>query len=223
MNDTAAASPKLTNTRLVMGLSILAILVGNSLDAFIPPAGIPVAIFIIWRILKLTGGRWSDLGLGRPSNWLHTIGLGVALGVTFQLVLTYGLSPILERLGAVHDTSQFAAFKGNNQMLAMYMTVAWTTAGFGEELIWRGFILTRFAKIFGGSRGALIAALLITSVMFGFIHFAQGNLGMIATGVAGLMLGIAFLAGRQNLWLTFIAHGTMDTLAFMALYTGIGV
>ena len=72
------------------------------------------------------------------------------------------LSPLLEVFGAVHDASQFEGFIGNNQLLATYLAVSWTTAGFGEELIWRGFVMTRIAKLFGDSRSARVTAVIVT-------------------------------------------------------------
>ncbi len=206
--------------KLVTAVSILVVIVANSLDGVIPPAGVPAAVLAIWLMLRWTGGKWADTGLRRPESWPRTIGYGIGLGVALQMVATYALSPLLEVFGAVHDASQFEGFIGNNQLLATYLAVSWTTAGFGEELIWRGFVMTRIAKLFGDSRAARVTAVIVTAVFFGIIHFQQGSLGIIATGFVALVLGAVFFASRRNLWLVFIAHGVMDTIAFMYLYNG---
>ena len=224
MNETDAVQSRQVETgKLLLGLSMVIVIVVNMADAVVPPAGIPLAAVAIWLILKRTGGTWADVGLRRPGSWPRTIGLGVALGVALQMVATYGLAPLLEVLGAQHDMSQYGGFIGNKKMLATYMTVSWTTAGFGEELIWRGFIMTRFAKLLNDSRGARVTAVLVTAVLFGLIHFQQGALGIIATGFVGLVFGAVFFASGRNLWLVFIAHGIMDTIAFTYLYNGRGM
>lgn len=208
--------------KLLTAISIVIVIAASFLDGVIPPAGVPAAILAIWLMLRWTGGKWADTGLCRPESWPKTIGYGIGLGVALQLVATYGLAPILEAFGAVQDMSQFEGFVGNNQLLAMYLTISWTTAGFGEELIWRGFVMTRFAKLFGDSRAARVTAVVVTAVLFGLLHMRQGSLGIISTGFVALVLGASFFASRRNLWLVFIAHGVMDTMAFIYLYNGWG-
>lgn len=50
------------------------------------------------------------------------------------MVATYGLEPLLEALGVQLDLGRYEGFVGNRQMLGIYLTVSWTTAGFREEL-----------------------------------------------------------------------------------------
>ena len=40
-----------------------------------------------------------------------------------------------------------------------------------------------------------------------------------STGLAGLVLGGMFLAAGFNLWLPILAHGAVDTLALLLIYS----
>jgi hypothetical protein len=71
------------------------------------------------------------------------------------------------------------------------------------------------------STRAWIAAIVVSSVVFGLLHMYQGLSGMIATGLTGLVLGWLYLATGRNLWAPIIAHGVMDTSGFLMIYFGV--
>ena len=100
------------------------------------------------------------------------------------------------------------------------MPVAWTLAACGEEFVYRGYLLTRIARTLGHTPRAWLGALTATSILFGVGHRYQGVSGMITAGLAGLALGLLYLATGRNLWVSVIAHGTMDTVGFLLLFLG---
>lgn len=61
---------------------------------------------------------------------------------------------------------------------------------------------------------------MLSSIAFGFAHYAWGLAGMVQTGFMGLALGVAYLAVGRNLWVTILAHGYMDTVLMMHMYFG---
>ena len=104
--------------------------------------------------------------------------------------------------------------------MALYLTVAWTTAGFGEELIFRGFLLGGLARWLGLSRSAWIAAVLISSLLFGLMHVKTGVGGVLTTGLHGAVLAGLYLLSRRSIWAVYIAHGLSNTVSFLSIYTG---
>jgi membrane protease YdiL (CAAX protease family) len=205
---------------LILALGIVAAVLANALDMIVPPAGIPVALLVTWITMRLTGGGWRTLGMGRPQSWAFTLAIGLGFGIVWQLSFLYIIEPLMESSDSGPDLSRFEAIRGNIQMLAVYLGVSWTTAGFGEEIVWRGLILGGLARLLGGGRAAWAVSLGVMATLFGVLHFYQGAMGMVLTGVTGLALGILYLATRRNLWVTIIAHGTMNTLAFVLLFFG---
>ena len=124
--------------------------------------------------------------------------------------------------GEAPDISNVEPIKASLSQLIMWLTVAWTTAAFGEEIIWRGFLIGQLAKIFNETRTGWIISLIISSVFFGLLHAQQGLSGVILTGVVGLVLGSAYLIFRNNLWVSIIAHGLTNSISFLMLYFGYG-
>lgn len=225
MNDTVAPLQHENDSAPVRGglflaLGIVAAILANALDMIVPPAGIPVALLVTWITMRLTGGGWRTLGMGRPRSWALTLAIGLGFGIVWQLSFLYIIGPLLEASDSGPDLSRFEAMKGNIQMLSVYLGVSWTTAGFGEEIVWRGLVLGGLARLLGGGRAAWAASLGVMAILFGVLHFYQGAAGMVLTGVTGLALGILYLATRRNLWVTIIAHGTMNTVAFLLLFLG---
>ena len=80
--------------------------------------------------------------------------------------------------------------------------------------------MKRLAQVFGESRVAWLAALLLSSILFGWGHTEQGVSGWIQEGLSGLILGVLFLVANRNLVVPIVAHGISNTLAFVLIYFG---
>jgi membrane protease YdiL (CAAX protease family) len=78
-------------------------------------------------------------------------------------------------------------------------------AGFGEELAYRGYAIP--AVIVAG--GSASAALAVTSVAFAVLHSYQGVLGVVRTGVIGVIMGAVFLH-TGSVWPPIFAHVVID-------------
>ena len=78
-------------------------------------------------------------------------------------------------------------------------------AGFGEELAYRGYAIP--AAIVAGVSAP--AALAVTSVAFAVLHSYQGVLGVVRTGVIGVIMGVVFLH-TGSVWPPMVAHVLID-------------
>ena len=102
----------------------------------------------------------------------------------------------------------------------LWLLIVWTFAAFGEEIAYRGYLLTRAADLGGGSTAAYWAGMIVVSVLFGFGHYYKGPAGIVDSGVAGLILGGAYLLSGRNLWAAILAHGFIDTFGVTVLFFG---
>ncbi len=116
------------------------------------------------------------------------------------------------------DISRFDSIRGNVGALVGTLVVVWLTAAFAEEVIFRGFLMGRLARLFGGSRLAWTASLLISSVLFGALHLYQGPAGVLGTGTAGLVLGLIYLVSGRNLWVCILTHGITDSISLVLIF-----
>jgi membrane protease YdiL (CAAX protease family) len=193
------------------------------LDDFIPPWGIPVSILAIWLILRVQGQSLATVGVVRPvDGWAKTILLGL-IGAMFILALSLWFYPFLRELIGLKspEITEYEVIEGNNSLLGIYLTVAWTTAGFGEEMIFRGFLMAGLARCLGASRTAWAASLVLSSLIFGLMHIRNGWGAVLSTGITGAVLAGLYLLSRRSIWAAYFAHGTVDTLAFLLIYTGL--
>ncbi len=198
-------------------------LLAGGLQGLIPFGGTPVLVALGALSLWLRGEGARGVGLRRdpPPGWRRVVLLGVSVGFGYQLLSLYTIEPLTARLiGKLPDVSMFAVLKGNVRLLLVYAGVSWTLAGFGEEFVYRGYLLNRVAQILGGGRRAWLAALGATTVLFGLGHVYQGASGVIDTALAGLVFGVVYIFGGRNLWMPIIAHGVADTTALVLLYFG---
>jgi membrane protease YdiL (CAAX protease family) len=92
--------------------------------------------------------------------------------------------------------------------------------GFCEEIIYRGYILKRLAKILGDTKRAWLLSAIIAAIVFGIGHSYQGASGILATAVIALLFGLIFAFNRNNLFVLVLTHGIYNTIAITMIYLG---
>ena len=185
---------------------------------------IMATIFIKQR--KLT---WRELGLELPTGrktWLKTIGLALVSAIVVIVFMAIALPLIVNVLGleTPPDASdRFAFFLGKPLVFSMYLVgVVWFGAALGEELLMRGYLLNRLADLFGKSKKGWTLALIIHAIIFGSLHIYQGFPGVIGSGVAALVFGIFYIAGKRRLLPVIIGHGLINSISLIAYYISNG-
>lgn len=179
------------------------------------PSGV---MLFTWWLVRLRGERWKHFGLKRPESIGNTI--AIVLGMT---VLLWMISLTADLLGFERDFSTFNPIRTSPYLLLYAFVYVWIFAGFYEEIVFRGFIMRRFAMVFGreGKNWPWYAAIVLQGSVFGIAHMYQGVYGVILTGIAGMLFGIAFFMGKKNLWPIILAHGLYDSTRIVAFYFGL--
>jgi membrane protease YdiL (CAAX protease family) len=91
---------------------------------------------------------------------------------------------------------------GNVKIALIALLLVWTFAAFGEEIAHRGYLLTRAADVGTRSVAAYWIGVVLVSILFGYGHYYKGASGVIDSGVAGLILGSAYMLAGRNLWVS---------------------
>jgi membrane protease YdiL (CAAX protease family) len=181
----------------------------------------PYLLLLGWLSLRLRRVQWKQIGFTRYCNWGTTLLLGIACGVGLELFDLFGKQPLLTHLlGKPPDLSNFSAVRGNLKFALLMIALIWILAAFGEELVYRGYLMNRVADLGRGTRTAWIVSLFLISALFGFSHYQQGLTGIIEEGSDGLILGLMYLACRCNLAIPIVAHGVCDTIDIALLFLG---
>ena len=182
---------------------------------------VPWLFLLAWISLRVRGLRWRDVGLARPANWRRTIVIGVLCGVGMELLELFVTQPLLVKLfGKMPDLSALDGLRGSWKLLLLGLALTWTLAAFGEEMVYRGYLMNRVAGLFRNPTAAWTISLVVVSFVFGLGHIGQGITGQVENMIDGLLLGVIFLATGCNMWAAIITHGVTDTVDIVLLYLG---
>lgn len=188
---------------------------------WLPTPTIPMLV-VAWVSLWLRRVGWRGVGLRSPGNLGKTVLISVAGGLGYQALDVLVIAPILERItGVPIDLSQFEFLRGNLLLTLFALIFSWALAAFGEEMVFRGYLIHRLADIFPNTDNRWIIALLTSAALFSIGHLYQGFTGVIDTFLAGIFLGVLYVFRRRNLWLPILTHGVINTAGFLLLYLGV--
>jgi hypothetical protein len=177
----------------------------------VEPLGAVLAL--LWAHLSRT--PWRELGLVRPRSWIGAALLGLVLGAVFKLAMKAVVMPLL---GADPINHAYHFVAGNAAALPGMFWQVTVGAGFGEELVFRGFLFERLGKLLGRSGGARVAAVLISAVWFGAVHYpVQGLAGAEQATITGLVFGAIFAVTGRLVPVMF-AHAGFDLAAVAIIY-----
>jgi uncharacterized protein len=190
-----------------------------------PPIGVLIGFFLVMLYVLIGKDRKEKLktiGFQAPDGWTRTISLCLLyaslIEVSFQIIF----NPIVQRLtGSTIDLQAFDVIRGNFPNYLGMLLVGWIAGGFIEEILFRGFLITRISKFFQKANAGNWFAILLTSIIFGFSHFYQGLNGMITTGLISLIFGFIFIKYRGILWYSILTHGFVNTIALTLMWLDI--
>lgn len=195
---------------------------GGLLERVAVPGRMLLLVLLATAMLRWTGQSWREVGLRAPASWWRCAGLVVAGYVAVSAAFVLLTRIVFPPLGLVsHSAALFAGLEGDlPELLYWLVFIAWGSAAFGEELVFRGFVQTRLERLLGSGTGAAWAAVLAQGVIFAALHAYLGAGGAILAGATGLIIGALYLLGGRNLWPCIILHGLIDTITLTAVYSG---
>lgn len=187
----------------------------------VPVSKVPFLFALGWISLRVRKLAWRNVGFVKPRNWGSALALGVLAGAGMSLLELFVTQPYLSRLiGHPPDLSDLQPLTGNIELFLLTVVLLWILAAFGEELVYRGYLLNRFADLMGSTRTAWLLSLVVVSTVFGAGHLDQGLTGQLENVINGLLLGIMCLACGRNLVVPIVAHGVGNTVDLLLIYLG---
>ena len=162
-----------------------------------------VGLWLLLRGRKQSFSRFGTWGVGNWKSWLLALvlaGLSITSNLRFfpmmGIPVSYAFAP-----------------RGFHLLASLLLGV---TAGFCEEVLFRGFLMTEFADAGYGRTAQVI----IPGIAFGFSHLGYSVHGftaavgiMLPTAILGMLWGLAYLLGRRKLLPCIVAHFLNDATA----------
>jgi membrane protease YdiL (CAAX protease family) len=181
---------------------------------------------LVWLGLRLRRQSIDYLGLSLSFTGWKPITLGFAKSLAVLAIALAGFmlgSILMANITGIADqadTSGYSYMKGNLPMLLVSLAGIYVVSSFGEEVIYRGFLINRLEHLLGGDRKATWAAAILSGLIFGLAHFGWGIVGVVQTTFMGLALAGSYLLFKRNLWVLVAAHAYMDTALIVPMYFG---
>lgn len=178
-----------------------------------------VLLYVIWGVRKrgvtlreLTGGRWNT-----PEDALFDFAIALGFLIVFWVLASFvligamkalGISPqaggnLAQRCAELKRQVAFLAPEGGPEIVVWLL--ASVTAGFCEEIIYRGYLQRQFTAL------TRIAALgvILQAILFGASHGYEGAPRMLLIAVYGAAFGVLAI-WRKSLRPGMIAHTVHD-------------
>ena len=196
------------------------IVIGHNVFHIVPNE-VPILVVLGLLSVWLRKGEWSALGFRRPASWIRIVQIALAAAALRILLGQFVVDPLTARIWPpANGPAGSEEITGNLMSALQWLLVVWTFAAFGEEIAYRGYLLTRAADVGRRSPAAYWISMVLVSILFGYGHYYKGPAGIVDSGVAGLVLGAAYLLSGRNLWVSILAHGFIDTFGIAVLFIG---
>lgn len=176
---------------------------------------VPWSLTILVALVWFQRGRLApDIGLGFEPNlrfWTSAAIVAMIMAYASWQRLTIhddaeAKKEVMEQLGSVEALLPRTPFE-----LQWFFGVS-ITAGICEEFLYRGFLMWYLEQLTGP-----VAAVVISSLLFGIGHAYQGSRGMIQTGLVGLALALLYVFSG-SLWLPILLHAFIDINSGLLAY-----
>jgi membrane protease YdiL (CAAX protease family) len=211
------ASRALSAFELLLGAFIV---IGHNVFHIVPNE--VIVLFVLGMVsIRLRNGGWSAMGFTRPASWHRIFVIAVAAAALRILLGQFVIEPITGFFWPAPIAPALASeIAGNVKVALLVLLLVWTFAAFGEEIAYRGYLLTRAAEIGKRSTAAYWTGIVFVSILFGYGHYYKGASGIVDSGFAGLILGGAYMLAGRNLWASVFAHGFIDTFGVIDAFYG---
>jgi membrane protease YdiL (CAAX protease family) len=179
---------------------------------------------MVWTGLKLRGQSWKDLGLTFTpvslTEGLRIFGLSLLVFVIGVSGFLIG-SILMANITGIPESTDFSIYdylRDNLGMLFISLAGVYIVSSFGEEVIYRAFLINRISELANSTKYSSVIAVILSSIFFGLIHYEWGPMGMVQTGFMGLAMGICYIKFKKRLWILILAHAYMDTVLLVQMY-----
>jgi uncharacterized protein len=158
------------------------------------------------RLSDLVGGSWA-----RPLYFLRDLGLGIA----FLLIVGFALLQALSYLLNPESPKAMSNMMPQTWFEVILWVLMSLTAGFCEEVIFRGYLRRQFSAL----TRSFVGGIVLQAVVFGLSHGYQGWKLILLISIYGTCFGV-FARWRRSLRPGMLAHALEDTagglLGFLA-------
>jgi uncharacterized protein len=151
------------------------------------------------NLASLSGGRWKS-----AKDVLTDIAIAIPFFALWEGV-AYGSHYILDFLDPANNAATVDSLLPKSPVEVTLWILLCLTAGFCEEIAFRGYL----QKQFHAFTGSIAIAVILQGVIFGVTHGYQGWKNVVVITALGVLYGM-LAAWRRNLRVNIISHAWSD-------------
>jgi membrane protease YdiL (CAAX protease family) len=181
-------------------------------------------LFLVWMGMKIRCQKLIDFGITFDritlKESIRTVLLSLLVLVASMAAFVLG-SIIMANITGIPenpDMSNYGYLTDNLAMLILTLLGVYIVSSFGEEVIYRAFLINRLMELGLDTRTGRFLVVLISAAIFGFAHYEWGPMGIVQTGFMGVVLGFFYIKLKKRIWILVLAHAYMDTLIMIQMY-----
>ncbi|MBE9886377.1 CPBP family intramembrane metalloprotease [Enterococcus durans] len=203
-------------TKKMNKIGILIAILGLTIGYAILTIGVPIIESVSLAaggfigLYSLFGMEGLKAGFKKPKKGIVTFLVSYVCAVVLSLVMSSVVKNILHASTAANEVTDHLSATFIIETLPMLL---------GEELL-AIVILVIVANLLGGTRKAIVAGILVSSVIFGLLHLPtyQWNLlqCLLIIGVGRIPFTVATLKS-DSIWAGYFVHVAYDWIAFIVI------
>ena len=151
------------------------------------------------NLVTLSGGRWKS-----AKDVLTDIAIAIPFFALWEGV-AYGSHYILDLLNPTNNAATVDSLLPKSPLEVTLWILLCLTAGFCEEIAFRGYL----QKQFHAFTGSIAVAVILQGLVFGVTHGYQGWKNVVVITALGVLYGV-LAAWRRNLRVNIMSHAWSD-------------
>jgi uncharacterized protein len=173
-----------------------------------------VALVMDWALffycylgVRRTGGNLASLSAGRWTSATDVF-KDIAIAIPFMALwegVAYGCHYLLDFFSPANNAATVESLLPTSPVEITLWILLCITAGFCEEIAFRGYLQKQFHAL----TGSIAIAVLLQAVVFGITHGYQGWKNVVVITALGILYGM-LAAWRRNIRVNIISHAWSD-------------
>ena len=173
-----------------------------------------VLLAALWYVLYRSCSSFAEIGFAeRDINWSNVVSAVIFFIGAWGLMVVIKSS--IERSGYLPETDFLRLMPATALEGGLWALLS-AGAALSEELIFRGFVITRLQRI----TGRFWIGAVLGSFAFSMGHLYQGFAGVFLTFLYGMLFAGLF-AARRSVFPCIVAHFLQDIIVLGAMFPGV--
>ncbi len=169
---------------------------------------VSICLLLAWS----SGLSQEQLGFVSP-NLLWSTGIAIGLGILLQAIINPLMQAIINRFGAhLYSPIVVQSILPRRSIEWIPVSLALIPAVAMEEILFRTLWLGVLGTVL-----PIPILIVVSSIIFGFMHQPQGTLGMILTGTINIIFCLLFI-WRGELLIPLVTHYIINMLQLVVAY-----